>query len=365
MKRYKRIIYTILIFLPATLITAVGAYLVFTFVPSAIKNAPRRISLEYRTYAENLAENPAAATYIGERKRGWRQIGKIDGRSWGIDKDDGNKLAVVWLKMADDEYRAIETTRLKAFPYEIVFYGGGLLVAIILFWLSAIAAEYFHKFIRERDDFLAAVAHDLTTPLLGMRLIIGRDEMEAKRLTERMLVIVNNLKEFLRLDGQKAKPKRERIDLEALAHEAYTLFSADYEAEESGAVEFDNSGLGGKALMALGDEGMTLQILWNLFGNDLKYAAPFGKVRVKFLAAEKGRVGVEFIDDGPGMSLLARHRAFDRYYRAQTVLASGKGGFGIGLCNAREHAIAMGGMLSLRKNRPHGCVFTLKLPIAS
>ena len=39
-------------------------------------------------------------------------------------------------------------------------------------------------------------------------------------------------------------------------------------------------------------------------------------------------------------------KAFDRYYRAQTVLQSGKGGFGIGLCTAREFARAMGGDLT-------------------
>ena len=55
-------------------------------------------------------------------------------------------------------------------------------------------------------------------------------------------------------------------------------------------------------------------------------------------------------------------KAFDRYYRARTALTSGKGGFGIGLCTARAFARAMGGDLSVRANRPKGCVFTLKLP---
>jgi len=46
------------------------------------------------------------------------------------------------------------------------------------------------------------------------------------------------------------------------------------------------------------------------------------------------------------------------------VLQSGKGGFGIGLCTAREFAEEMGGSLSVRSNSPRGCVFTLKLPTA-
>ena len=45
--------------------------------------------------------------------------------------------------------------------------------------------------------------------------------------------------------------------------------------------------------------------------------------------------------------------------------SSGKGGFGIGLCTAREFARAMGGDLTVRPNDPKGCVFTLSLPLHS
>ena len=63
------------------------------------------------------------------------------------------------------------------------------------------------------------------------------------------------------------------------------------------------------------------------------------------------------------MSPSEMRRAFDRYYRAKTVLVSGKGGFGIGLCTAREFAEAMGGSLTVRANDPRGCVFVLSLPV--
>ena len=64
------------------------------------------------------------------------------------------------------------------------------------------------------------------------------------------------------------------------------------------------------------------------------------------------------------MSKQQMRKAFDRYYRAKTVLESGKGGFGIGLCTAREFARAMGGDLTVRANAPSGCVFALTLPLA-
>ena len=109
------------------------------------------------------------------------------------------------------------------------------------------------------------------------------------------------------------------------------------------------------------DETMTVQILWNLFGNDLKYAAPYGNVSV-VLSSGGGMVRASFVDEGQGMTRSQMKRAFDRYYRAKTVLESGKGGFGIGLCTAREFALAMGGDLVVDGNAPKGCVFTLSLP---
>jgi signal transduction histidine kinase len=108
---------------------------------------------------------------------------------------------------------------------------------------------------------------------------------------------------------------------------------------------------------------MVVQILWNLLGNDLKYAAPYGKVSVRF-SRDADRVRVELADEGQGMTRGQMKRAFDRYYRSRTVLESGKGGFGIGLCTAREFAVSMGGSLTVRANVPKGCVFTLELPAA-
>ena len=78
----------------------------------------------------------------------------------------------------------------------------------------------------------------------------------------------------------------------------------------------------------------------------------------------EGRLAiVEFADTGNGMTRREMGRAFVRYYRAKTVMQSGQGGFGIGLCTSREFARAMGGDLTVRANEPSGCVFSLRLPL--
>jgi len=397
MKSKRIIVFSFLICLPAFILVSTGAWLIATNVPRAIRTAPSRIGREYRETAESLFEHPALATGEGVRRMGWRQVGKIGGRPWGYAIENEN--AFVWYQDKESHCRWIERPAITPFPYALVFYWGGGLVGLILMFLSAVAVACLVRFMRERDDFLAATAHDLTTPLVGMRRMIGRDDEEAKRLNERMILLVDNIKDFLQLGGRRKKPDLKSVDIVALTREAYSLFAADYADSEGGPVVFQTFQTGKESKceveernlkmrsavqhneerdvhsststldfdspvsqsLVMADETMALQILWNLFGNDLKYAAPHGKVEVRFSADEKN-VTVEFADEGPGMSARQMRKSFDRYYRAKTVLVSGKGGFGIGLCTAREFARAMGGDLTVRANVPHGCVFVLSLP---
>lgn len=361
MRNWRVALFSFLICLPAVLVVAAGAWLILDNVPRAIRNEPSRIGKEYRDIAEDLIAHPEKAEHRGPRVAGWRQVSRINGTPWGY-AVNGDRTTV-WFKSGVKEWRWTEIDAITPFPYALIFYFGGGVATLVLAFLTAMTLGSFRKFDRERDDFVAAAAHDLTTPIVAMRRLIGRNDEEAKRLNERMSLVVGNLKDFLRLGSKRRDPVVSRFDIVALAHEAYALFEGDYEDTESGAVNFDLTRLDGGIAEVAADETMTLQILWNLFGNNLKYAAPYGKVGVRFFV-EDDAVIVEFADEGMGMTSVQMRRAFDRYYRAKTVLETGKGGFGIGLCTSREFARSMGGELSVRANEPKGCVFTLRLPRA-
>jgi len=187
-------------------------------------------------------------------------------------------------------------------------------------------------------------------------MMIGKNDAEAKRLNERMLLIVANLRDFLRLGGRRKQPELVPVDVAEICRAAYQLFRDDY----LDLLDEDIPIVAESTHMAIADPIMLTQIFWNLFGNDLKYAAPYGKVSVS-IKERDGRIVIEFADEGQGMSSYQMRHAFDRYYRARTAMESGKGGFGIGLCTSREFARQMGGDLSVRANSPSGCVFTLSL----
>ena len=369
--------------LPTVVVVALGVFFFIDKVPEIVKAEKNRVKAEYREVALELRQNPGDERFM--RKASllpeWRGsfAGKMIPGRWGFVPIPLKRFTWVWYEDGNGVvYTQAPCVRER--DYRTMFLSFGSLFLLVLIGITIVGIRYFVEYIRTRDDFLAATAHDLTTPLVGMRYSIGRNDEEAKVLNERMIRLVTNIKDFLRLGGKRPKPQRDEIDLVKCYEEAYALFREDVRDATDGSDIPVNVGTDPTEplkngpfawpvpnfvpnFVAVGDETLVVQILWNLIGNDLKYALPFGPVRVRFFR-EGGFVNVEFADEGQGMSKREMARAFDRYYRAKTVLESGKGGFGIGLCTAREFARSMGGDLSVRANSPHGCVFMLSLPAA-
>lgn len=335
--------------------TLVGTWL-YLNIPKLAKGEPRRVSMIYRSYAEEMKEDVHKANYSGGRKKGWRQRGKIDGASWGYVASD--KTCEVWLAENKDRFLAREVPLEKEIDYMTIGVAGAIILFLFLGAFTTLAVIGFIKYWRDRDDFIAAIVHDLTTPLVGIRMFIGSNDEEASRLVEMMLRMVKNLKETLSRGVGERAPQIEEFNLVEAFEEAYKLHRLDFEDMLEGGVTRLSSI---KILNVKADTMMTTQVIWNLLGNELKYAASWGKVEVDF-RAEGDKAILEFRDEGPGMTQYQKRHAFDRYYRAKSIMKSGKGGFGIGLCTAREYARKMKGDIHIYDNTPRGCVFTLVLP---
>ena len=372
--------------LPTVAVLAMSAWFYSSYLPMLVRDEPMRVANAENAVADAMLSGELEPHVV------WRRgIGIVRGRE--IDSALADELvpdmtwaawhpaqkyartrekrgampraegSLVWVrdtaKGHDSDLVLVRLTDIRPRKYRLLFCGGGGFALLVLVVITMLGARFFMNYIKERDDFLAATAHDLTTPLVGMRYAIGRDDADARSLCERMIRLVTNIKDFLRLGGKRPPPVCENVDLRKACEEAYSLFREDYRDLFDGhdvPLEADPN-----LPPALADGTLTVQILWNLFGNDLKYAAPFGPVSVR-LSRDGAFVRVEFVDGGPGLAKAQMRRAFDRYYRARTARESGKGGFGIGLCTAREFARAMGGDLTVRRNEPKGCVFSLTLP---
>ena len=175
----------------ATLLSVVG-YL--KIVPLYEGQDRARVVGEYREVAADLKEDPAKGLGEAPARRGvWRSM--KPGR-WGFFED--GPTAVVWYSEGG-RIQSVSVARVETIPI------GALLTALmafllVLFWgLTFAGCLSFRNSVKERDDFVAATAHDRTTPLVALRRLIGRDDAEAKAVVERMVRLVKNLTDYLRL----------------------------------------------------------------------------------------------------------------------------------------------------------------------
>lgn len=342
--------------LPLVISVAGGCLFLKTLLPTFEKREADRVRSAYREIAMEIKDGEAEGARTCDPVTR-KPCGRMSKGTWGHEASPSGHL--VWYRPPKTpDPLGVVVAPIEPYDYRRLFWSVGVLILALMTLLTDIGLRFFRRCTRERDDFLAAAAHDLTTPLVGMRRLIGRDDGEAKRLNERMIRLVENIRDYLQMGGRR-RAKRTAFPVGRAFDEAYELFRADFAESESGPVEVT----GDRQIQVYADETLMVQVFWNLLGNELKYAAPLGRIRAEF-CRKADRFVFVLSDHGPGMTAFQRRHAFDRYFRARTALQSGAGGFGIGLCTARDFARKCGGDLVVEANQPSGCVFVLSLPLA-
>ncbi|MCF3630329.1 ATP-binding protein [Thalassospiraceae bacterium LMO-SO8] len=216
--------------------------------------------------------------------------------------------------------------------------------------------ERLHRFVADRTRMLAAISHDLRTPLTSLRLRAEfiTDDAENKQK------ILNILDEM------------ERIT------EATLAFARDEQAGGQTA-STDVAALCGDVAQELGDMGldvtftptgpavMTCQptaikrAIRNLAQNAVHYG---GRAR---LAARlgNGEILVTVEDDGPGIPEADQDSVFEPFTRLETSRSHETGGVGLGLAITRNIVRAHGGDIRLENLTPRGLRVTVSLPLPS
>ncbi|MEY4556217.1 MAG: hypothetical protein RL093_1336 [Pseudomonadota bacterium] len=206
---------------------------------------------------------------------------------------------------------------------------------------------------RRRTQTVAAIAHDLRTPLTRLRFRAEqapetvRDRMAAD--IEEMDALIGQAMAYVR--GEATPERREAFDLNALAADCAGGFT-----ETGGAVTFD----GGGELPVEADPAALRRALGNLIANGVKYS---GAARVKAFA-QHGRAVVLVEDDGPGLPEDELEAVFEPFHRAERSRSRETGGAGLGLTVARQAARADGGDVTLSNRSEGGLLARLHLPLA-
>jgi two-component system, OmpR family, phosphate regulon sensor histidine kinase PhoR len=229
---------------------------------------------------------------------------------------------------------------------------------------------------RQKEQFLAAAAHDLKTPLTSIRGLVqvlerqlGRlDTQEAQRTqpmltsiqtaTRKMTSLIDELLDVSRLDATgQLTLNRSETDLVEIAR-------AVIAAQRSGAPEHELELVtAAEQLIGWWDGPRLERALSNLVGNAVKYSPDGGTVRVEVSLEREGEaewVLLSVTDQGIGIPTYDVERIFDRFQRGSNV-PQNLAGSGVGLPYVRQVVREHGGSITVRSRPAENTTFTIRL----
>ena len=225
---------------------------------------------------------------------------------------------------------------------------------------------------RQKDEFLAMLAHELRNPLVPIRnaaYVIGRlDQAEpqlkwAQSIIDRqvryMSRLVDDLLDISRIVKGKIELKRERIEFADVVERAMETAQLLVDAKGH---RLDIA-LPGEPVWLDGDAVRLIQVVVNLLGNAAKYTDPGG--HIELTAEVVGReLALRVRDNGIGIPASLMPHIFDLFSQGECSLDRAQGGLGIGLTLVRRLVELHGGRVQAVSAGPDkGAEFTVWLPI--
>jgi signal transduction histidine kinase len=209
------------------------------------------------------------------------------------------------------------------------------------------------RFVRDRTMLVAAISHDLRTPLTRMRLraeFVTDPELQ-QQLLRNIDQMESMIAETLQFASEDARQEATRpIDLGALV-ESICIDMADARNDVVCTVD-------GQAV--LNCQAMALRrALTNLVDNAVKHGK---RAEVTFSTAD-GAAILRVKDDGPGVPESEFENVFAPFYRLERSRSRETGGAGLGLAVARNIVRGHGGDITLSNDPAGGLVLTVFLPL--
>jgi NtrC-family two-component system sensor histidine kinase KinB len=226
---------------------------------------------------------------------------------------------------------------------------------------------------RVKSDFISTAAHQLRTPLTGIRWAL--EALAKEDLTENqkalvesaqskgkdLVTTVGTLLDISSIESGKHTYHFESVAMTDLAaHVVQDLLPSAQERKVSLTLTPPEQVLP----LARADRTQITWVLTNLVENAVRYTPSGGTATVSFGSIAE-RVFVYVRDTGIGIPEKDRNNIFERFYRGGNAIAKENAGNGLGLYIARTIATDHGGDLSFANNpEGPGTTFTLSLPIA-
>jgi two-component system, OmpR family, manganese sensing sensor histidine kinase len=266
------------------------------------------------------------------------------------------------------------------------------LVAMIGWFLSALAIEPLQQSYQYLRQFTADASHELRNPLALIQTTVQatlsdpeispqeqRQQLEVvERLTRRLGNLVNDLLFLARQDSGIVQPNFQPCPLDALLTEVVEEQSAIATQRDIHLslelAEIEPNPTNTEPFTLLGDYDQLSRLFINLVSNSLQYTSKAGAVTVKLnttLYHGTPSLQVQVQDTGIGIPEEALPHLFERFYRvdparsrSETRATPGKTGTGLGLAIAKAICDTHHGSIRVQSKLKQGTIFTVQLPIA-
>ncbi|HEY3516326.1 MAG TPA: ATP-binding protein [Gammaproteobacteria bacterium] len=212
--------------------------------------------------------------------------------------------------------------------------------------------ERMHRCLDSRTQVLAAMSHDLRTPLTRLKLRV--ESLDDETLADRFNA---DLDEMQRMVAGALNLFRGMNHDEPLEPVAVDELVAELERELAEV---------GTRVEVTGDKPKPINArraaLKRCLSNLLVNAEKYGKNPTVAIEDGANELVVRVLDDGPGIPAEMLEQVFEPFFRLEASRNIDTGGVGLGLSIARDIAQAHGGSLTLSNRSPHGLEATLRLP---
>jgi len=209
-----------------------------------------------------------------------------------------------------------------------------------------------------RRELIAAVSHDLRTPITSLRLLaeaIEDDIVDGERRQSYVTrmgthiralgALIDDLFELSRLEAGEIRWTLERVSLDPLLQETIEAMRVDAEAR---GVRVSLAPIDGAAIARANPEQLQ-RVLFNLIQNAIRHTPADGSVVIHAEPTAR-TIEIEVADSGSGIAAEDRDRVFAAFYRGGPAAARTGEGAGLGLAVARAIVEAHGGQIWLAES---------------
>ena len=227
---------------------------------------------------------------------------------------------------------------------------------------------------RAKSAFLANMSHEIRTPMNGVvgmaDLLADTPLTEEQRLYvdtiknsgEALLVIINNVLDYSKIEAEKLTLHLAAFDLERTIHEVALLMQPA--VQEKGIellIDFDML----LPTRYIGDQGRVRQILMNLVGNAVKFTST-GHVLIRVVGTEEEdpnemRIHMTVEDTGIGIPAAMADHIFGEFNQVEGKKNRKFEGTGLGLAITKELVALMGGEIWVESEEDSGSCFGLRV----